>query len=49
MLVKKPIVIQLEKMQVIQKVAEQNNSIVMESFVYRHHPQVEATKNATRW
>ena len=43
-LVEKPIVLEIEQMKQIQQLAKEKNRVVMEAFMYRHHPQIEATK-----
>ena len=43
-LVEKPIVLDVQQMIAIKEKAEANHLIVMEAFMYRFHPQIEATK-----
>lgn len=43
-LVEKPIVLQVQQMEAIKQLAKQQDVVVMEAFMYRHHPQIEATK-----
>ncbi|MER1986516.1 MAG: Gfo/Idh/MocA family oxidoreductase [Solibacillus sp.] len=43
-LIEKPIVLSLEQIEDIKKLAEQHNIVVMEAFMYRFHPQIEAAK-----
>lgn len=43
-LIEKPIVLSVEQMQDIQQLAEQYHVVVMEAFMYRYHPQIEAAK-----
>ena len=43
-LVEKPIVLDNEQMKQIQELAKQKGKVVMEAFMYRHHPQIEAVK-----
>ncbi|MEK4384333.1 Gfo/Idh/MocA family oxidoreductase [Solibacillus sp. FSL W7-1464] len=43
-LVEKPIVLDVEQMQDIKRLAEKENLVVMEAFMYRFHPQIKALK-----
>lgn len=43
-LVEKPIVLHVQQMETIKQLAKQQNVVVMEAFMYRYHPQIEAAK-----
>jgi D-xylose 1-dehydrogenase (NADP+, D-xylono-1,5-lactone-forming) len=43
-LVEKPIVLDVQQMMDIKQYAEAKNLVVMEAFMYRYHPQIEAAK-----
>lgn len=43
-LVEKPIVMDIQQMEEIKQLAEANDLVVMEAFMYRYHPQIEAAK-----